>query len=561
MNPGGVFALPWVPQSDDDFPTLGWLAIDWMSAYLARPDIPDFEPLKLYAEQEDFILRFYELDPKTGRRKINRGVISRPRGWGKSPFAGMFCAFEGLGPAVFAGWDAYGQPVGRPWADLRKPIVQIAAVSETQTQNTYDALLDMLESESLYEDYPGLEPMGSFVNLPRGQIQKITASASSVKGNRAVFGIMDQTEVWTPTNGGKKLAETMRSNAAKLGGATLETPNAFIPGMNSVAELSSAFWSQIQAGEVIEEGLYFDHREAPPDTDMSDPESLLAGLRVAYGDAAKHEDGCVIHDPNCDPGHVDLHRIMSTIWDTNTDPQLARSDFLNQITHASDSYVSQVELRGIIDSDKEILPGDEIVLGFDGSRGRARGKADATALVGMRVADKHLFDVKIWERKQHDPQDWAPPVLEVDAVVRDCFERYNVLGFYADPSGWQGQVAEWEAKFFRKLKAKASRQSPMSVWPRGKNSNVSDLVEMFREAIALGEISMSDSPQLIQHFLNARRRATRTGYLLYKDYPDSPDKIDAVYAAMMAYKACLDAVQAGYGAGRARRTKRKALIL
>jgi hypothetical protein len=47
--------------------------------------------------------------------------------------------------------------------------------------------------------------------------------------------------------------------------------------------------------------------------------------------------------------------------------------------------------------------------------------------------------------------------------------------------------------------------------------------------------------------LNARRRNFRAGYLLYKAYPDSPDKIDAAYAAVMAWKARLDAVAAGYG--------------
>lgn len=81
---------------------------------------------------------------------------------------------------------------------------------------------------------------------------------------------------------------------------------------------------------------------------------------------------------------------------------------------------------------------------FDGSRGRARGKADATALIGMRVEDKHLFEVAIWERGPNDPQDWAPNPLLVDSTVRDCFERFNVVDFYADPSGGTGQVAAWE---------------------------------------------------------------------------------------------------------------------
>jgi hypothetical protein len=45
-------------------------------------------------------------------------------------------------------------------------------------------------------------------------------------------------------------------------------------------------------------------------------------------------------------------------------------------------------------------------------------------------------------------------------------------------------------------------------------------------------------------------RASRTGYLLYKAHPESPDNIGAAYAAVMAWKARLDAVSAGLGARR-----------
>lgn len=196
---------------------------------------------------------------------------------------------------------------------------------------------------------------------------------------------------------------------------------------------------------------------------------------------------------------------------------------------------------------------------FDGSRGRARGKADATALIGMRVEDKHLFEVAIWERGPNDPQDWEPNPLLVDSTVRDCFERFNVVGFYADPSGWTGQVAAWEAEFHRKLKVKASQSEPIAAWPRGKDSWVSESVEQLHQAIVLGEVSMSNSPRLIAHMLNARRRATRSGYLLYKQFPESLDKIDGANAAVMAYKACIDAVSEGVGV-RKKRKRRKVIM-
>ena len=126
--------MPWKPAEPGDVPTLGYEAIDWMIAMLAAPDRAEYEPFIPYLEQEDFLLRFYEIDPITGKRKHRRGVLSRSRGWGKSPFLGAMAILEALGPVVPDGWDADGQPVGKPWATVRTPLVQVLAVSEKQTQ-------------------------------------------------------------------------------------------------------------------------------------------------------------------------------------------------------------------------------------------------------------------------------------------------------------------------------------------------------------------------------------------------------------------------------------------
>jgi hypothetical protein len=62
---------------------LGYEVIDWMTAMLAAPSRPDeLLPFTPYLEQEDFILRWYEVDPSTGRFRYQRGLLGRPRGWG-----------------------------------------------------------------------------------------------------------------------------------------------------------------------------------------------------------------------------------------------------------------------------------------------------------------------------------------------------------------------------------------------------------------------------------------------------------------------------------------------
>ncbi|WP_234807871.1 hypothetical protein [Mycolicibacterium bacteremicum] len=548
-----------------------------MTEHLARPAVGEYEPFVPYQEQEDFILRWYEIDPRTGRFKYGRGLLGRPRGWGKSPILGGLCIVEALADVVFDGWDADGQPVGRPWSTVRTPLVHVAAVSEDQTNNTWQPMVEMLAGP-VVDAYPGVEPFDTVVNLPRGKIEKRTSSGRTVKGAPTTFAVLDQTEEWVPSNGGPALAQKIRTNTAKNGGRTIESPNAYIPGEHSVAEKSAETAVAAREGRTkLDQPILWDHREAPPETDMGDRESLVHGLRVSYGDSSGHPDGCVLHDPPCPPGHVDLEAQIAVIWDPATDIQTARSDYLNQITHASDAWVSSPEWGACYsggelkrESFVPLADKDVIVLGFDGSLGRKKGKPDATALIGCRVRDGYLFEIgdrSVWEApremsardrvKTGDQSSWAPPVAEVDAVIRMAFKRYTVVGFYADPSGWTEHIAKWEALFGAKLhpKVKASGSSRIAAWPRGKDTNAVEAVKALHAAIENGECSHDGSTALTRHVLNARRRAVGKGYLLYKAFPDSPDKIDAAYAAVMAWKARLDAVSAGLG----RRQKRQVI--
>jgi hypothetical protein len=467
-------------------------------------------------------------------------------GLSKSPVLASLAIVEALADCLPDGWDADGQPVGRPWATIRTPLVHIAAVSEEQTKNTWQPLLEMIRNGPVLEEFSGIDPLDTMVVLPRGKIEQITSSPRSTKGAPIVFATLDQTEEWVPSKRGPIFAQAIRTNAAKNGGRTLESPNAFVPGEQSVAEESASYAASILEGRVPNDGLLYDHREAPGGTDLSDRDSLTWGLRVSYGDSSAHPGGCVIHEPACPPGHVELEPLIAQAWDPASDLQLIRSDLLNQVTHASDSWIAKPEWVACADVERVVADRDLVVLGFDGSRGRNRGKADATALVGCRVSDGYLFEVRVWEQPSGPAgRDWAPNPIDVDAEVRRAFETWDVVGFYADPSGWTSQVAAWEAKFGPRLKVKATREFPVSAWPRGKNTQAVEAVVKFRDAVVNRELTHDGSSALTRHVLNARRRQHRSGYLLYKAYPESPDKIDAAYAAVMAWKARLDAVSQG----------------
>jgi len=529
--------MPWRgPTYPGELPTLGWSVLDWMGEFLAAPDRAGYEPLTLTREQARFVLNFYAIDPATGRRRYRRGVLSRPKGWGKSPILAAIACAEALAPVVPDGWGADGEPVGRPWADSRTPWVQLAAVSEDQTRNAWAPLLDMLREGPAVDEYLGLEPLETFVNLPKGRIEFVTSSATSREGNRPIFVVLDQTEEWRPSNGGVRLAAVMRRNLGKTNGTSIEAPNAYIPGEDSVAEASAEYFKRIREGRARDDGLLYDHREWPADTDMADRDSLLAGLAVAYGDSAETAGGW-----------VELERLAAEIWDPATDPQDARRYYGNQITHATDSWLSHPEWAGCMDLSKAIADGDMITLGFDGSRKRSDKVTDATALIGCRVSDGHVFTVRVWEQPDGPAgEDWRVPVVEVLAEVEDAMNRWNVIGMYADPAKWEGHVADWEAKWGAGLKVKATRDHPVEWWMTGGRSLlIVRALEKFHSAVIDRELSHDGSSVLTRHALNARRRNSRSGIQIAKEHPDSARKIDAIVAAVLAYQARLDAVSKG----------------
>lgn len=542
--------MPWRPSEPGEIPTLGYACLDWLTENLARPELDAYEPFIPTREQAEFILRFYELDPVTGNRKVRRAVVSRPRGWGKSPFTAALACLEGLGPVVSGGWDAAGRPVGVPWSTVRRPLVEIAAVSEAQVDtNTWAPLLDMLTRGPVVDNYPGLEPMGSFVNLPFGRIQKRTAAAGSAKGAPAVFVVCDQTEEWTPSNGGRNLFNKLKNNVIKRGGHLVESPNAYTPGMDSVAETSMQAFLAVQGGRArIESGLMFDHREAPAETDMTDGDSLMAGLSVAYGDSADVEY-CAIHNPPCKrPGWVDLDHIRSSIWEPDADPQVSRSDWLNQVTHASDSWLSQPEWAACADASRHLADGDLVTLGFDGSI-----RDDTSALVACRVSDGHLELLELWGRRPHDPDDWQVDREAVDGAVAAAFDRYDVAGFYCDPALWQDYVDRWTQRYGGTVRVRASQPRPLEWWTNRTTAMVAAL-ERFHTAVMAGSLSHTGDSVLAAHVLNARRRAGRAGITIAKEHPKSARKIDAAMAAALAYECRSDAVAGGVGSEPVRAT-------
>jgi hypothetical protein len=426
------------------------------------------------------------------------------------------CLVEVLGDVVLDGWDADGEPVARPWTSLGfKAKAQVVAVSEDQTTNTWDPLLEMARNGPVYDAYE-IEPMETFVNVPRGRIEYTTSSATSREGFRPIFAAMDQTESWLVSNGGLKLASTIRRNLGKVNAASIETPNAWVPGDGSVAEKSYEAWQQQTEGRLKgDDGILVDHREAPPDTDPADRKSLMLGLAGAYGDSA-----------DASGGHVNLERILQEYWDPATDPSDARRYYLNQVAPASDAWLAPHEWAACADPTVVVADSDEIVLFFDGSK-----SLDATALVGCHMATGHVFEVGVWEPDPNDADDQVP-VYEVDAAVERAFDRWTVVAFFGDVREWESFVhTTWPERYAEQLLVMANprgRNAGPIAWDmRARTQDFTLAAETCHTEIEQRQFTHDGSSPTSRHITNSRRRPNRYGISIGKESPRSPKKIDA----------------------------------
>jgi len=273
--------MPWRgPEYPGEFPSLGWGVVDWIQAHCVVPDGDHLgKPFMLTREMQRFVVNHYRLteaaDPERYQSAFfyRRSQLVRSQKWGKGPIAAAMICAEAVGPVLFDGWDADGEPVGRPWPT---PLIQITAASEDQTDNVYRALIPMIEySTNLSELIP--DTGETRINLPGGgRIDPVTSAGRSRLGQRVTFCVQDETGTWTKANGGQLLADTQRRGLAGMGGRAIETTNAWDPAENSVAQ---------QTYESQSHDVYRDHTLSPASLSYGNKVDRHRIHRIVYGDS------------------------------------------------------------------------------------------------------------------------------------------------------------------------------------------------------------------------------------------------------------------------------------
>lgn len=493
--------------------TFGHSVAEWIEKNCVIPDgWRAGEPYLLTAEMRQFLDDFYAVDERTGQFVHRRGAqLIRPQKWGKGPFSAAIICAEALAPVVPV--MEYGKLRLRRWP---KPWIQVTAVSEDQTVNVFSALIPMVALGPLAREIPD-SGLGR-INLPSGGwIEPVTASARSRLGQRVTFCVEDETHSWLQSNGGLTLADNQRRNLAGMGGRFLETTNAFDPVEGSVAQ---------RTFEAKAPGTLIDDAPAPAGSVRKHDERDEV-LSAVYGDALIDKGGWVDRDRI----HAEIEALLEH------DPAQAERFFLNRKL-ASEGAAFDIEAWKNAAAPRRLDQRSVVCIGVDGAR-----HDDAVAAVAVDVKSGYVWPLEIIERPVDAPEDYEHDLARVDAVVMECFERFQVWRLYGDEQYIEHLMEGWSNRFGKKR---------VVTWPTYRPRPIAWAVRNFTAAVSAGDVSHDGDETLTRHIAQARKRKLtvlddkeRPMHTLAKDAVRSPRKIDGAMAAVLAWEARGDCITAG----------------
>jgi hypothetical protein len=528
-----VLVVP--PLDEEPWPTLGPGVCDLIQERAVfGPGSLKGQPARLDAETRALIYKAYEVYPRghelAGRRRFRRVRISARKGTAKTEKLGWvaFAELHPEAPVRFDGWDAGGNPVGRP---VRDPYIPLLAYTVDQVEELAYNVLYVVCTEGPDADLfdAGLERIIRLDDRGRadGKAVPLAQSPSARDGARTTFQGYDETHrLDMPRH--RHAYETMEANLPKR---PLDDPwsmgitTAGVPGGGSVAELDKDEAEAIARGEVEEPELFYFHREAGPQHDLSTLAGRIEAVREASGPAAEWSD----------------LRGIAKQWDRpKADLQYLERVWTNRWTQASAQAFDAKRWREVLARPGATIPdGAQVTGGFDGSRWR-----DTTAIVVTDVETGLQVRAGLWVPE--DCPNGEVPVGEVDAAVAEVFRRWKVLRFYGDPAqGWDSPLAGW-----------AQRHGPKRVaffYTDSRNlRKTATMCRGYASAIKAGEVTNDGDDTFARHIGAAQKRDIHMLdedqtplWVIQKERPDSLNRIDLAMGGGLSWQARLDVLAAG----------------
>ena len=560
----------WVYPEDEGYQTIGWQVIEWGHQYVNSPNGDG--RLRLTPEQQRFILWWYAFDPETGNPVFREACFVRVKGAGKDPLAAFLCIVEFVGPCRLLGWDEDGEPVAGAHPN---PLVQLAAVSKEQNQNTSSLFPVMMDQEfqDMFQVNLGVEL--SYAQKRKCTLKVLTSNFRTQEGSRPSCVIENEIHHWVYSKGGDEFHSVMGRNLNKRGEADvwarrIMITNAYKPSEESVARTIREGWEDGLAGRAVDTGrLLYDSIEVRSDVPLKPPEERWTGTTESGEPAATLDDRIewlmeLLSEVRGDAFWLSPRQTAEEILAPHNQNEISQSRrfYLNQVTAAEEAWLDRADIRAAIDERvanmrknmvsaevdafeigwQIVGPDEPVVLFFDGSKSN-----DATGCVGCRVSDGYCFTVGVWQMPTNlstdEKETWRVDRDKVDAQIRKAMARFNVVAFWGDPSHakdetnyspyWDELFDKWHERWSDDLRVWAVRNNVGGhaiQWDMTSPQRTAEFVNAAQKTVEdfeSLEVKIDGHPALVAHLTNAQEREDeKNGITLGKESRYSPRKID-----------------------------------
>ncbi len=433
-----------VPELDLSFPTIGPAIKDFIEERLVfGPGSLEGQPAVLDDEKSAALYRLYEVYPRghelAGMRRFHRGAIEWAKGKAKTEFAAWVAIAElhPEAPVRCDGFDAYGDPVGRP---VMSPYIPMMATTEDQVSDlAYGVVRSILEEcpdgalfDISLDRILRLDARGRAA----GQMRPVAGAPNSRDGALTTFHHFDEPHrMFLPSI--RSAHETMTQNLPKRpleDPWSLYTSTAGRPGQGSVEEDLHTEAEELRDGVRESSDLFFFARWAGEEhDDLTTVEKRVEAVREARGPVPEYGPGQLLRIAK----DYDRKGIDRSYWERTQLNRWRRGD--------SQAFnITQMNKLGTFRRGRSIPKGAEVTLGFDGARRR-----DATGFVITDIRTGLQELVAGWERPEGiGPDDhWEIPEDEVTEAHDAIQKRWKVLLGYYDPPYWVDTVGSWSAKY------------------------------------------------------------------------------------------------------------------
>ncbi|PQZ85593.1 terminase large subunit [Arthrobacter sp. MYb227] len=420
--------------------------------------------VKLRAFQKQIIIDAYAPGIRTG-------LVSMPRGNGKSGIAAMMGLAEMfLGPM--------------------SPEVFIVASDLRQAKIIFNLAKRMVQLNPELDDRVQIFQDRLYMPHQDATMTPLPADYDALQGLDPTLMIVDELHVVT-----EKVWEAVTSAAGKRPESltlAISTPS------NSP---DTVMWRLVEHGRSGEDPqFYFKEFAAPHGCAVDDREAWrIANPALSCEQPFLAEDALVA--------------VLKTIREP-----VFRQLRLGQWVTGVEGWMPWGLWDGLKDSNREVVPGERVVLAFDGS-----ASGDSTALIGCTVQDPHLFVIGLWENPGDDR--WRVPRAEVTRTVDEAFEMYDVAELACDPWGWRSEIEAWQTKH---------GERKVIEWNTANAQRMAPATDRMYQSAVESTITHDGNKDLASHVSHCVAKSTSLGDLVAKDRKNSPRKIDAAICAIVA---------------------------